>query len=1021
MGALDPSCASISASPAEKPSDFHDKVHFTRYLAHRRIIKAGRSNRRSCLVSFSMSDRDKPSRPFSPASARRSRTLLITLAVLTALIGALTVAADFWTDLLWYRSVDYSNVFTTQLWTRIGLFGFSGLAMAALVGLNIVVAYRVRPSYSGTSPEQRNLDRYRLALQPYHRLLVLVITGIIGIIAGISAASQWRTWLQWRHRVPFGAKDPQFGKDIGLYVFQLPWWRVVLGFGFAAVVVCLLVAVATHYLYGGLRLQNSGNRATPAAQTHLSIVLGLFLLLKAVAYYLDRYSLVVSERSAARVTGASYTDVNAVLPAKTILMIIAALCAVAFFANAMLRNFQIPAIALVLLVVSSLLVGGAYPLVVQQFQVKPNADQTEREPIARNIAATRQAYGIDDVQKIDYAATTDTSAAARATIRSNTGTIRNARLLDPNVLPPTYDQLQRILNFYGFADKLDIDRYLIDGTTQDYVVGVRELDPSKLTGNQTSWINRHLVYTCGNGFVAAPANQVTPDGQPDFTTKDLPTTGNISVDQPRVCFGELLGDTYSIVGKTEEQSPREFLRPGEGGTDIKTTYNGTGGVSIGNVINRLAFAAHYRERNILFSDAISEESKILYIRDPRERVAKVAPFLKLDGDPYPAVIGGQITWIVDGYTTSDGVPFSQRQNFGEVTRDSLTGQGTTGQPKQQINYIRNSIKATVDAYDGTVTLYQFGARDPVLETWKRIFPGLIQPEKDISPQLRAHFRYPEDLFKAQRELLAKYHISDPVQFFNLRDVYEVPKDPQIITKDQAPFYLFSQNPGQDSLTFQLTTPLNALNRPNLAAYLTASSNPKDYGTLRMLVLSPTTTVPGPEQVQSQFNSTPEVASSISLLDQRGSNVIYGNLLTLPVGGGLLYVQPLYVQGEGAPYPLLRKVLASFGDKVAYEDTLSQALDRLFGSGAGEQAPDQTGRPTESDSTPELTEAETPTAEPDQLSPELSQAISDIQEALADLKKATQDGDFAGVGRAQADLEKATREFEAARSGSGGSS
>lgn len=948
-----------------------------------------------------------------PMISRRARAIILIAVALVLFFSLLGSFVSLYVSWLWFGETGYRLVFNAILRTRILLFFLFGVLMAAVVGGNLVLAYRVRPPFRPMSLEQQNLERYRSVIEPRRRMWLGAVAALVGLFAGISAQGRWQVWQLWRHGQRFGVEDPQFHRDIAYFAFTYPFQRLVLGFLFTAVLLSLLGALVVHYLFGGLRLQTPGERVTPAARAHVSVLLGIFVLLKAAAYYLDRYGLAFSERSAAKVTGASYTDINAVLPAKTILMIIAVLCALAFIANVWFRNFQLPAIALVLLILSSVLIGGAYPALIQQFQVKPNADQKEKTYIFRNIASTRQAYGIDKVETITIDPQTNPSADSIASIRNHT------RLLDPNVLSPTYDQLQRILNFYGFANKLDIDRYTINGNTQDYIVGVRELAPSKLTGNQRNWINRHLVYTHGNGFVAAPASTVTADGQPDFTTKDLPTTGDIKVSRPQIYYGELFGDTYSIVGRNSDEKDREFDLPGEGGSDIKSTYAGSGGVKIGGLINRLAFAWHYKERNILFSSAISDKSKILYVRDPRDRVEKAAPFLKADGDPYPVVINGRILWMVDAYTTIDGYPYSEHTQLGEATQDSLTGRGTRGQPRQEINYIRNSVKATVDAYDGTVRLYQFGPRDPVLETWKRIFPGIIQPESAMPDGLRDHLRYPEDLFKVQRALIARYHVSDPVQFFASQGFWEVPEDPNPMTNSsepQPPYYILAQGPGQQRSTFQLTSTLNALKRPNLAAYVSVSSDKADYGTIRVLELRSNTTVPGPKQAQSQFSSNTDVAQSVSLLDQRGSNVIYGNLLTLPVGGGMLYIEPLYVQGQGNAYPLLRKVLAAFGDKVAYEDTLPQALDKIFGPDAGQQAPD-TGRqpttpsPAPSASSPPSSPTPGPSASTGTAPPEMTKAIGDIQKALDSLRTATKNGDFEAIGKAQADLAKAIAEFE----------
>ncbi|HEY4572073.1 MAG TPA: UPF0182 family protein, partial [Kribbella sp.] len=609
--------------------------------------------------------------------------------------------------------------------TRALLFAVAGVAMGGSVALAVHLAYRYRPTFRPMSLEQQNLERYRQSLEP-RRGLVLTLTAIVlGLFAGFTAQGSWETWLRFRNATDFGQKDQQFGIDLSFFVFDYPFYRLALGFGFAIVLLALIGSLLTHYIFGGLRLQTPGQKLTGAARVQISVLLGLFVALKAVAYWLDRYGLVYSDRGDV-FTGASYTDVNALLVPKTILVFVAVVCALAFFANIIFRNFLLPAAALVLLLISSLVIGVAYPAIVQQFVVKPSADQREAPYIKRAIDSTLDAYGLSGVQYVDYAQNTtgdsvDTGAAL-AELRNDTQTIPNARLLDPNVLSATFTARQQIRNVYGFPQKLDIDRYTMGGKTQDYVVAVRELDSNGLSENQDSWINRHTVYTHGNGFVAAPANEVVAGqegGEPNFTTRDLPTIGNIKVDQPRIYYGELISD-YSVVGAPSGTDPRKFDQPEDGSDQgqINNSYDGKGGVAIGSFFRRLTFAIEYRERNFLLSGAVNDNSKVLYVRDPRERVEKAAPFLQVDGDPYPAVIGGRVVWMLDGYTTSDSYPYAERMELGQAAQDSLTGTGTSALPNEQFNYVRNSVKATVDAYDGTVTLYAWDEKDPVLQTYR---------------------------------------------------------------------------------------------------------------------------------------------------------------------------------------------------------------------------------------------------------------------------------------------------------------
>ncbi|HST64614.1 MAG TPA: UPF0182 family protein [Mycobacteriales bacterium] len=966
----------------------------------------------------------RPSLPV-PSLSRRAKIIIGVVVLLVLVLSVLGSLVRLYVDWLWFGEVGFRQVFSTGLRTRLLLFFLFGVLMALVIAVNLFLAYRFRPPFRPMSLEQQNLERYRSALEPRRRLIVIGVSAVLGIFTGITAQAQWQTWLQWRNGTPFNVLDPQFGKDISYYTFTYPFQRFVLGLLFTAVVLSLLAALAVHYLFGGVRLQTPGEKVTPAARVHLSVLLGIFVLLKAAAYYLDRYGLLFNERDGR--TGASYTDVNAVLPAKTILMFVALICAVAILANIFLRWVQLPAIAIVLLLLTSIVASGIYPAVVQQFSVRPNANEKEAEYIGRNIEATRTAYGIESkaeggkVNQQQYNANTDVTSARNALI-SDKSTIPNARLLDPNILSPTFRQFQQIRNVYDFPEKLDIDRYTIAGKKSDYVVAARELSSDNLTGNQTNWINKHTFYTHGNGFVAAAANE-NLTSQAGFTVGGLPATGPIKISQPRIYYGELITD-YSIV---DTNSRGEFDRPGGSGEDELFKYDGSGGVDVGSFFHRLAFAINYRERNILLSSAINGESKILFVRDPADRVEKAAPFLKIDGDPYPAVVDGQIEWIVDGYTTLNNYPYSERQTLGEVAADSRTGQGTRALPRQDVNYIRNSVKATVNAYTGKVTLYAFDEADPVLKTWMKAYPGIIQQKSEISPQLQEHLRYPEDLFKVQRELLTRYHVTDPRQFFNTQDFWRVPADPTTGQgAAQPPYYIVAQAPGQEAPVFQLTSALNALSRDNLAAYVTVSSDPDDYGEMQVLELPGSQAVLGPGQVQGRFGSQSEIAQTITLLNSQGSQVRYGNLLTLPVGGGLLYIEPLYVEAAGLPYPILQRVLVAFGDRVAFASSLTGALDSLFGAGAGSQAPDNNGTstptptPTPSGSSPPSSSPSSP-APPSgsgggAISPALNAALTQLSTAYTALQNAYRSGDVTAIGQAQTAVNQAAAAVAAARGG-----
>jgi uncharacterized membrane protein (UPF0182 family) len=731
-------------------------------------------------VSFDMpGSAVPPRRPVSPPR-RRNRALLPTLVILGVLLIMFSIFTGFYTDLLWFRSVGFTSVFTRTLGAKALLFVVFGLVFAAAVAVNFVVAYRTRPAYQAMIPGQQELDRYRMAIDPYKRWILIGIVTLLGLIAGSSAAGRWRTYVQWRNGVDFGEKDVQFGRDISFFAFDLPFYRFVLGFAFATVVVSIIAAAVTHYLYGGLRLQALlGERATPAARVHLSVLLGTFVLLRAVGYWLDRYSLAVNEHRIGRAdfTGLNYTDVNAVLQGRLILAIISLMCAVLFFANIVRRTWLLPGIGVGLLLLSALLIGGIYPALVQRFQVTPNEADKEAPYIERNIEATRSAYGIDEdtVEITDYSAKT---TATPEELRADSDTTANIRLLDPALLSPTYKNLQQVRPYYDFPDSLDVDRYTIDGTRRDVVAAVREVSLTGLPPQQRNWVNDHTVYTHGFGFVAALGETTTDGGRPSFVSSDIPPQGEINGFQPRIYFGEE-SPTYSIVGGPKGTPARELDFPADDTASgvQNNTYGGEGGVPIGSLFNKLMFATKYQEANLLLSDRINSESKILFVRDPKERVEKVAPWLTLDGDTYPVVADGKIQWVVDGYTTSNGYPYSTRSTLDEATADSRTAPGAIVAPVERVNYIRNSVKATVDAYDGTVTLYEWDTEDPVLKTWRKAFPGTVEGRDQISADLMSHLRYPEDLFKVQRTLLSNYHVSDPRTFYSGSDFWRVPVDP----------------------------------------------------------------------------------------------------------------------------------------------------------------------------------------------------------------------------------------------------
>ena len=931
-----------------------------------------------------------------------------TLIILGVLGIAFMVFTTFYTDYLWYASVDKQSVFTTLLATQLALFLFFGLIMATAIGVTMLIAYRSRPELGVLSAEQVSLERYRASVEPFHRLILIGVPTMFGVMAGMSASAQWREFLAFRNSTPFGETDPQFNTDIGFFAFQYPFLRFVLGFGVAVLILAILMAAVTHYVYGGLRLQGPSPRTSRAAHVQLSILGGLFMLLKAVGYWLDRYGLAIkSEQLVDGFTGLKYRDVNAVLPAKNILVVIALVCAVLFFANAFRQGWILPLVGTGLLAVSALVIGGIYPAIVQQFQVKPSELVREQEFIKRNIEATRAAYGLADAQFEDYSGEGDPSVD---TLKADAGTLNNIRLLDPAVVSPTYRQLQQIRGFYSFPDILDVDRYALEDGTRGAVIAVREVDLDGV--GERNWANDHAVYTHGYGVVAAYDNTAGADGRPDFFASDIPTIGELEIDQPRIYFGADSPD-YSIVGAPEGAEPRELDFPDDqSATGQKNnTYDGSGGVPVGNIFNKLLFAARMQDPNIVLSSLVNSESKILFDREPQTRVAKVAPWLTTDGDPYPVVVGGRVLWIIDGYTTTNAYPYSSRTTLKDATTDSVTATSSAVAtlPSERINYLRNSVKAVVDAYDGTVTLYAWDPEDPVLTTWSKAFDNSVTALSEAPEELVAHFRYPEDLFKVQRTILSRYHVEDPASFYNGQDFWNIPIDPtnRTVNALQPPYYLTLRMPGTTEPKFSLTTTFAPLKRQTLAAFMAVDSAPgPTYGTIRVLQLPRNTTVPGPTQVQNNFESEPSIAEQLTLLRRGGADVEFGNLLSLPVSGGLLYVEPVYVRAaQGQGYPLLRKVLVSFGPKTVLSNSLGEALAAVFsegdpGSGSGSN---QGGGGDDGASEPT-----------DDAQADLAKAIVDAQAAYARGEEALAAGDFTAYGRAQADLEAALNRAAAAQ-------
>ncbi|MBO0880141.1 MAG: UPF0182 family protein [Mycobacterium sp.] len=958
---------------------------------------------------------------------------------------------DGYVDWLWFGELGYRSVFTTVLLTRLGVFLVVGLLVGGIVFAGLALAYRTRPVFvpsDGNDP----VARYRSVVMSRLRLFGTGIPAMIGILGGIIAQTYWVRIQLFLHSSHFGVNDPQFGKDLGFYAFDLPFYRLVLSYLFVALFFAFVANLVAHYVFGGIRLSGRTGALSRSARIQLISLGGGLVLLKALAYWLDRYELLSHTRAGKPFTGAGYTDINAVLPAKLILLAIALICAAAVFSAIVLRDLRIPAIGLVLLLLSSLIVGAGWPLIVEQISVKPNAAQKERDYIARSISATRQAYGLtDDV--VSYRNYSTDGQATAEQVAADRATTSNIRLLDPTIVSPAFTQFQQGKNFYFFPDRLSIDRYLDrDGRLRDYVVAARELNPDRLIDNQRDWINRHTVYTHGNGFLASPTNTVRgiandPNqngGYPEFLVNVVGANGGVvsngpaRLDQPRIYFGPVIANApadYAIVGRNGNDREYDY----ETNTETKNyTYAGVGGVPIGSWLSRSVFAAKFAERNFLFSNVIGSNSKILFNRDPAQRVEAVAPWLTTDSSVYPAIVNKRLVWIIDGYTTLDNYPYSELTSLSSATADSTEVAFNRLGPDKQVSYIRNSVKAVVDAYDGTVTLYEQDEHDPVLKAWMKVFPGTVKSKSDISPELAAHLRYPQDLFKVQRLLLAKYHVNDPVTFFSTSDFWDVPLDPNPTASSyQPPYYIVAKNiaKGDSSASYQLTSAMNRFKRDYLAAYISASSDPATYGKITVLTIPGQ--VNGPKLANNAITTDPAVSQDLGVIGRDNQNRIrWGNLLTLPVAqGGLLYVEPVYASpgasDAASSYPRLIRVAMMYNDKIGYGPTVSDALTELFGPGAGATAagiaPTDAGAPANpppgasapADSLPETPAPAAAAAPPApngaaSLSPAKAAALKDVQAAIGAARDAQKKGDFGGYGAALQRLDDAINKFNNAK-------
>lgn len=990
--------------------------------------------------------------------SRKWRWIIVAIVVAIAFICSIIFGfSTFITDCMWYAQLGFESVIWIQLAAKIGVWALYALLMAAFGYLSAYIAIKKRPgSEDGVYVKEKGniLDTKKGISSKLAMHVAGVVSLIVGAVFGMQFYSHWVQILLMFNYQSFGIKDPQFGFDNGFYVFTLPGLRLFTRAFIVLLGVSLLFSVITNALMGAVRITLPvGGKGifniTKSARRQISAWFMLVVIFWSILQILDVFAIVNLDGS--KITGGSYTDMNAGVPSSIAMAVITLIVGIVITAwllksHALNGNVKIgtrfvvavkawrtPAIAVASLVVCAMVLSFAWPALLQRFKVAPNAQELEATYIQRNINATKFAYGLNNVKKESYNATSEGKSGALAKEAESTAQIR---LLDPQVTSPTFRQLQQSKQYYTFADTLSVDKYDIDGVSQDTVIAARELD---LAGNDNrNWVNDHTVYTHGYGIVAAYGNKVTADGQPQFMEYGIPTQGKLTKlkkYEPRIYFSPN-APKYSIVGSPKGSAPWEFDYP-TGSNGALTTFKGNGGPSVGNFFSKLLHAIRFESDQILFSDRVTSDSQILYDRDPKTRVSKVAPYLTLDGRVYPAVVDGRVKWIVDGYTTSDSYPYSQMTDFGQVTQDSTTttSRSIKGLTNQRANYIRNSVKATVDAYDGSVDLYVWDKKDPVIKAWRSIFPGHYHDISKISGDLMSHIRYPESLFKVQRHLLAKYHVDSASQFFSGEDFWQTPVDPtesQSLQREdilQPPYYLTLQTRGANKPVFSLVStyiPAGKITREILTGFLSVNSDAgnvagkvsENYGKLRLQELPKVSNVPGPGQAQNNFNANANVSKELNLLESGSTKVKRGNLLTLPLGGGLVYVEPVYVQSSGSTsYPLLKKVLVAFGDQVGFADTLDEALNQVFGGNSGANAGDASNNSGSNENVSNKNNANNSNkgdaknsanapAKSNSISEKARIALKRAAQALKDSDSAMRSGNWQAYGKAQKELSDA---------------
>ncbi|HVE91224.1 MAG TPA: UPF0182 family protein [Actinomycetota bacterium] len=860
----------------------------------------------------------------SRPAGRRRWTLIGTIAFLLFIsFGSLV---RFYTDLLWFDELDFTSVFWTTLKARAGLGALAGIASGLFVLVNLELAYRAAPRYS-VVPRQATAQ-YRTLFRANARRFHLAASAAIAVMIGLSMAPAWQRFLLWRNAQPFGTRDAIFRKDISFYVFDIPFQRMVLSLALGVLLLSLMVSAVAHLFNGSIEPSGNGVQVSPVVKLHLSVLLALVALLKAWGYVLAQYELVYSPRGI--VDGASYTDVHAQLPALRLLAVIAVVAAVIFFLNVRFRGWLLPAAAIVLWALSAVIIGRAIPWGVQRFTVSPDEERKEARFISNNIKATRAAFELDKISLSNFPANQSLNEQVLA---SNRATVENLRIWDPDPLLASFQSRQSLRQYYEFHD-VDIDRYSIDGRTRQVLVSPREIDPSNDPRAQT-WANRHLTYTHGYGLVGAAANSA-PNGLPELLVQDLPPQGppQLTPKQAGIYFGEELQG--HVVVRTKN---REIDYEGDKGL-VRSTYGGKGGIPLSGPLRKLAFSARFGDTNLLISDLITPQSRVMMHRDVLERAQTVAPFLRFDRDPYVVAADDRIHWILDAYTETSRYPNAQHVDLAPLFPQDAGEEGSRPSTRGhfgKVNYMRNSVKVVIDAYDGTMRLYVIDPGDPIIAAYQSAFPDLFTQGSKMPASIRAHLRYPEDLFKVQASQYSLYHETDPGRFYTRDDAWQVASDPSRSDNNTQfpmdPYYVLMTLPGEQEPEFLLMVPFSPLNKRNLNGWVAARSDTRPdgtgYGEIVGFSFPRNVPVDAPVNVAAAIEQDDVVSAQKSLWSRSGSNVLEGNLFVIPIGESLIYVRSMYLRAEKAAIPELERVVVVYGGRVGFGKTLQESLNQVI--------------------------------------------------------------------------------------------